>query len=88
MDNLPPQLQSRLINLKFCIKNQSQEKTLLALNELTNLLSTHYQCFQNAQEILQQVYPSTQKRQVTIPYFLQKQNNAQNQTQQQTKTYS
>ena len=88
MDNLPPQLQSRLINLKSCIQSQSQEKTLLALNELTNLLSTHYQCFQNAQEILQQVYPSNQNRQVNIPYFLlQKQNHAQNQTQQQTKTY-
>ncbi len=85
MDNLPPQLQSRLINLKFCIQkcafpcrgnldgvalqNQSPEQTLSALDELTNLLSTHYQCFQKAHEALQQLHSSTQARQVNLPLF-------------------
>ena len=71
MDNLPPQLQSRLINLKFCIQNQSSEQTLAALDELTNLLSTHYQCFQKAHEALEQLHSSTQTRKVDLPYFLQ-----------------
>lgn len=87
MDNLPPQLQSRLIHLQSCIKSQSQDKTLASLDELTTLLCDHYQCFQNAQAILQQVYPSNQSRQVTLPYFLQERNHAQNQTQQETKTH-
>ena len=69
MDNLPPQLQYRLVRLKFCIQNQSPEQTLSALDELTNLLSTHYQCFQKAHEALQEIHSSTQARQVNLPSF-------------------
>ncbi len=71
MDNLPPQLQYRLVNLKFCIQNKSSEQTLAALDELTNLLSTHYQCFQKAHEALEQLHSSTQTTKVDLPYFLQ-----------------
>ena len=69
MDNLPPQLQYRLVRLKFCIQNQSSEQTLAALDELTDLLSTHYQCFQKAHEALEQIHSSTQARQVTSSLF-------------------
>ena len=71
MDNLPSQLQYRLVRLKFCIQNQSPEQALSALDELTNLLSSHYQCFQKAHEALQQIHSSTQSRKVDLPYFLQ-----------------
>ncbi len=66
MDNLPPELQYRLINLKFCIQNQSPEQALSALDELTSMLSTHYQCFQKAHEALEQLHSSTQTRQTNL----------------------
>ncbi len=47
----------------------SSEQTLAALDELTNLLSTHYQCFQKAHEALQQLHSSTQSRKVTSSFF-------------------
>ncbi len=69
MDNLPSQLQYRLVNLKFCIQNESSEQTLAALDELTNLLSAHYQCFQKAHEALEQLHSSTQTRQTNLLSF-------------------
>ena len=48
MDNLPPELQYRLTQLEWCIKNQFHQSSLLALDELTSLLSEHYQQFQKA----------------------------------------
>ena len=69
MDNLPSQLQYRLVNLKFCIQNQSPEQALSALDELTDLLSTHYQCFQKAHEALEQIHSSTQARQTNLSTF-------------------
>ncbi len=77
MDNLPSQLQYRLVRLKFCIQNESSEQTLAALDELTNLLSSHYQCFQKAHEALQEIHSSTQTRKVELPHFLQEETHAQ-----------
>ena len=76
MDNLPLQLQSRLVRLKFCIAYQSPEQALAALDELTILLSTHYQQFQKAHTALQQLHSPTQTRQVELPHFLQEETHA------------
>ena len=76
MDNLPPQLQYRLVNLKFCIQSQSPEQALSALDELTSMLSEHYQQFQKADAALQQLHSSTQAKQVTLPHFLQEETHA------------
>ena len=69
MDNLPPELQYRLVNLKFCIQFQSPEQSLSALDELTTLLSTHYKCFQKAHTALQQLHSSAQTRQTSLSLF-------------------
>jgi len=69
MDNLPPELQYRLTQLQWCIKNQFHQSSLLALDELTSLLSEHYQQFQKAHAALQQLYSSTQSRQTNLSTF-------------------
>ena len=88
MDNLPTELQSRLIQLEWCIKNQFQQSSLLALEELTTLLSEYAQIILTAQKNLQQTFSSTQTKPANLLPFPQEINNAQNQAQQKTKTYS
>ena len=69
MDNLPPELQSMLIQLECCIKNQYYQSSLLVLEDLTNLLSTDYQQFRKAYQILQQVSTPTQTRPTNLSTF-------------------
>ena len=64
MNNFPPELQSRLVQLEWCIKNQSPEQALFALDELENLLLTHYHHFYQAHQALQQLHSSTKTKQV------------------------
>ena len=58
MDNLPPELQ-------WCIKNQLQQSSLLALEELTSLLCEYSQIILTAQKNLQQSFSSTQTKPTT-----------------------
>ena len=62
MDNLPPELQARLIQLQFSLQKRHFLSSALALEKLTHLLSTHYQLINQADQKLQQLHSSPAKK--------------------------